>query len=81
MKWLVLFWYSLSVAYNCGSAKEKGSAIGAQGTSTHFEPREDLLCRGTSLIRKRFLLAPYSRPMPGAISQGEGRFLMREVPL
>jgi hypothetical protein len=30
--------------------------------------REDLLCWGTSLIRKRFLLAPYSLSMPGALS-------------
>ena len=30
----VLFWYAFVVAYNCGSAKEKGSAIGAKGSAT-----------------------------------------------
>ena len=41
------------------------------------------LYRGTSLIRKRLLLGPYSRTMPRVLggSKGVGRFLMGEVPL
>ena len=36
-----------------------------------------VLYRGTSLIRKRFFLGPYSRPMPMALrlSEGGGGFL------
>ena len=39
--------------------------------------------RGTSPIRKRLPLGPYSRHMPRALwwSYGGGRFLMSEVPL
>ena len=39
--------------------------------------------RGTSLIRNRPTLGPYSRPMPGALwlSQGCWRFLMSEATL
>ena len=39
--------------------------------------------RGTSLIRKRLPLGPYSRPIPRALwwSMGGGLFLMSEVPL
>jgi len=35
--------------------------------------------KGTSLIRKRTFLGPYSRPKPVVL--GGGRFLMSEVPL
>jgi len=39
--------------------------------------------RGTSLIRKRLLLGPYSKTMPRVLrwSGGGRRFLMSEVPL
>jgi len=39
--------------------------------------------RGTSLIRKRLPLGPYSGRMPRGLgwSYGGGRFLMSEVPL
>ena len=42
-----------------------------------------ILYRGTSLIRKRLALGPYSSPMPRALwwSEGGRRFLMSEVPL
>ena len=42
-----------------------------------------LFYRGTSLIKNRRLLGPYSRAMPRALwkSWGGGRFLMSEVPL
>ena len=42
-----------------------------------------LLYRGTSPIRKRPPLGPYSRAMPRGLwwSLGGGRFLMSEVPL
>ena len=42
-----------------------------------------LACRGTSLIRNRPTLGPYSRPMPRALwlSEGGWRFLMSEVSL
>ena len=42
-----------------------------------------MVYRGTSLIRKRLSLGPYSRPMPRALwwSEEGGLLLMSEVPL
>ena len=50
------------------------------------EPRQSAIVaryRGTTPIRKRLLLGPLRRAMPGALwwSGGGGLFLMSEVPL
>jgi len=50
---------------------KQGGRGSCGGSSTNY--------RGTSLIRNRAPLGPYSRTMPRAI--GGGRFLMSEVPL
>jgi hypothetical protein len=49
----------------------------------HSAPPVVSLYKGTSLIRKRYLLGPSSRPVPKILgrSWGGGRFLMSEVPL
>ena len=53
------------------------------GHHVHAFPSAKVLYRGTSLIRNRRPLGPYSRTMPRALrgSKGGGRFLMSEVPL
>jgi len=56
---------------------------GKEGIRTPVSFRTRNVHRGTSLIRNRTHLGPYSRPMPRALwwSLGGGRFLMSEVPL
>jgi len=53
------------------------------GVRKHRQCRALRAYRGTSLIRERTLLGPYSRPMPMALwgSLGGGLLLMGEVPL
>jgi len=62
-----------------------GKGLPEGGFSSSRPPREGTCMhyRGTLLIRKRTLLAPYHRLMPRVIrgSQGSGRSLMGEVPL
>jgi hypothetical protein len=55
----------------------------AQAGSQWCKTRErDTLYRGTSLIRNRSPLGPYSRTIPRVIVVlGGGQFLMSEVPL
>ena len=57
---------------------------GARESTTHAQPpRVNNLHMGTSLMKKRHPLGPYSRRMRRALwrSKGTGRFLMGEVTL
>ena len=56
----------------------------SRNSSTENQARGSLgRYRGSSLVRKRAPLGPYSRPLPRVLwrSSGGGRFLLGEVPL
>ena len=60
-----------------------GAVPHERATTSWISPASNVAYRGTSLIRKRTPLGPYSRPTPRVLggSLGGGRFIMGEVPL